>query len=606
MQGAFKTPNKALKPIHPPWHPTGNQNALEKLLCAPGTLLEMEQRLIAGQVQRVYKNLWPSVRLFFLSVTALHADKINVVFENERLTFQEMNERATRAAAILRDVYGVLKGDRVAICSRNFPEYLVVFWAIHLLGAVPVLVNAWLPSEPLEHCLTRARPKLIFLDPERAKIVQPMVPKLSKIGVKAYIVLQSHEGKGQWPGMQTWEAVTKSYRGDASTVLTQDPGILPEDNCIIIFTSGSTGLPKGVLLSQRAFVTAIGNALAGRGRALLRKGESFPPPPAEGPQPGLLLPTPFFHVTGTTLTLFAAVGGAKLVLMRKWDVKEAVRLFKAENITAAGGVPSTVVDLLDNGGSGHPLDGVMLGGAAVSSTIAARAKAAFPGSTLSQAYGQTECNATAVGFSGEDYETRLSSCGRAMPVNDLLIMKDDVECKLGEPGEVWIRGPNVMKEYWGDPVATAKVLTKDGWVKTGDIGYMDEEGFLYIKDRLKDIIIRGGENVDSVMVENALYRDPRIFEAAAVGVPDRRLGELVAALVTLKSAYRGKGQVTEAELLALARKHLPRFAVPVMILIREGDFEHTPSEKIIKMQLRKIAAEEWEKRKASENGQAKL
>ncbi|EEB98750.1 hypothetical protein MPER_01691 [Moniliophthora perniciosa FA553] len=157
---------------------------------------------------------------------------------------------------------------------------------------------------------------------------------------------------------------------------------------------------------------------------------------------------------------------------------------------------------------------------------------------------------------------------------------------------------------------------------------MDEKGFLYIKDRLKDIIIRGGENVvsilqsnfvsenvpnyigvtvkDSVMVENALYRDPRIFEAAAVGVPDKRLGELVTALVTLKPAYRGKGQVTEAELLALAREHLPRFAVPVMILIREGDFEHTPSEKVIKTQLRKIVAEEWEKRKASGNGQAKL
>ncbi|KAK7047789.1 hypothetical protein VNI00_006117 [Paramarasmius palmivorus] len=579
---------------------------LEKLLCAPGSMMEMEQRVINGQVQRVYKNLWPSVRLFFLSITALHTDKISVVFENERLTYKEMKERAVRAAGILRDVYKVNKGDRVAICSRNFPEYLVVFWAIHLLGAVPVLVNAWLPNEPLEHCLKRTEPKIIFVDPERAAIVKPMIPKLSKGGVKAFIVLQSHEGKGPWPGMQTWESVLRSYKGDPSSILTKDPGILPEDNCIIVFTSGSTGLPKGVLLSQRAFITAIGNGFAGRGRALLRRGESFPPPPAEGPQPGVLLPTPLFHVTGTSLTLFAAIGGARLVLMRKWDVKEAVRLFKAENISAAGGVPSTVVDLLDNGGSGHTLDGVMFGGAPVSEMIAARAKAAFPGSTLTQAYGQTECNATAVGFSGEDYETHLASCGRAMPVNDLLIMKDDVECKRGEPGEVWIRGPNVMKEYWGDPVATAKILTKDGWLKTGDIGYMDEEGFLYIKDRLKDIIIRGGENVDSVMVENALYRDPRIFEAAAVGVPDERLGELVTALVTLKPAYRKKGRPTEAELMKLARKHLPHFASPVMILIQEGDFEHTPSEKIVKTPLRKIAAEEWEKRKTSTRGKAKL
>ncbi|KAK1222108.1 hypothetical protein PQX77_015032 [Marasmius sp. AFHP31] len=189
-----------------------------------------------------------------------------------------------------------------------------------------------------------------------------------------------------------------------------------------------------------------------------------------------------------------------------------------------------------------------------------------------------------------------------MPVNDILIMKDDIEPPIGQPGEIWIRGPNVMKEYWDDPAATAKTVTKDGWLKTGDIGYVDDEGFLYVKDRLKDIIIRGGENVDSVMVENALYRDPRIFEAAAVGVPDHRLGELVVALVTLKPSHRGKGKVTESQLLKLAQKHLPKFAVPVMILVREGDFEHTPSEKIIKSELRKVAAEEWEKRKAQESG----
>jgi len=213
---------------------------------------------------------------------------------------------------------------------------------------------------------------------------------------------------------------------------------------------------------------------------------------------------------------------------------------------------------------------------------------------------------TFIGISGgEDYETRLESCGRAMPINDILIMdKNGIRCPNGVVGEVWMRGSNVMRCYWDDPVATSKALTKDGWLKSGDMGYMDDEGFLYIKDRIKDIIIRGGENVDSVSVENALYVDDRVNEAAAVGVPDDRLGELVTAFVTLKPGQRKR--VTVASLMDVARKHLPKFAVPVMILILEQDFNHTPSGKIIKADLRQIAAEEWEKRKTNERAKGKL
>ncbi|KAL0575915.1 hypothetical protein V5O48_006061 [Marasmius crinis-equi] len=578
------------------WKPKRTFEEVEKLLCAKGSPLELEKKVILGQVQRTYKNLPPTVRAFFLSISQLHADKISVVFEQERITYGELMERAIRAAAILHDVYGVVKGDRVALLFE-ISSYLAPHYSdVDVIGAVPVLINAWLPFEPLIHCINLTDNKVVFVDPERAEKISPELSKLKK--TNTFIVLQNHEGKGPWAGMNTWSTVLKNYRGDPAKFMEKDQQIDPEDDGMIVFTSGTTGLPKGVLLSQRAYLAAIGNAIAGRGRAALRRGEDFPVPPEEGPQQGLLLPTPLFHTTGTSLIILSAIGGMKLVLMRKWDVSEAVRLIKAENIKAAGGVPSTVVDLIEGGAHGLPLQSVMFGGAPVSTSISQRSKAAFPGSINSQAYGQSECNATAVGFSGEDFDARPASCGRAMPINDILIMKNDVECATGEAGEIWLRGSNVMKGYWNDPVATAKTVTKDGWLKTGDIGYLDAEGFLYVKDRLKDIIIRGGENVDSVMVENALYRDPRIFEAAAVGVPDHRLGELVVALVTLKPSYRGKGEVTEAQLLELAQK---QFAVPVMILVREGDFDHTPSEKIIKAVLRKIAAEEWEKRKAQGN-----
>ncbi|KAK1222107.1 hypothetical protein PQX77_015031 [Marasmius sp. AFHP31] len=282
----------------------------------------METRVILGQVQRVYKNLPPTVRLFFLGASQLHGDKVAVVFERERLTYNELRERAVKAAAVLHDVCGVTKGDRVALCSRNFPDFLVVFWAIHILGAVPVLINAWLPLEPLLHCIKRTDNKVVFVDPERADRLLPAISSLKGKRRTNFIVLQSHEGRGHWTGMETWSAMLKKHRGDPAKVLEKDPQIVPEDNGMIIFTSGSTGLPKGVLLSQRAFLTAIGNAVAGRGRAILRRGEEFPPPPEEGPQPGLLLPTPLFHVTGTTLITLSLAQGLKVVLMRKWDVKE--------------------------------------------------------------------------------------------------------------------------------------------------------------------------------------------------------------------------------------------------------------------------------------------
>ncbi|KAJ3892547.1 hypothetical protein GG344DRAFT_45219 [Lentinula edodes] len=577
------------------WKPKRDFAEVERLLCAPGNLHEVETRVIDGLVQRVYKNLWPSIRAFWLTAVQLHGEKTYAVFEKQRLTFREVNERAAKAASIFREIYGISKGDRVAICCRNYPDFLVAFWACHLIGAVSVLVNAWLPAEPLRHCLVQTQCALVIIDPERADRLVSFVHELKLRGVKGVLVLEGHEGKGSWPGMQDWSTIFQNYKGNYQSVLQQDPQILPEDNATIIFTSGTSGLPKGVLSTQRAFLSNLPNNLVGRSRALLRRGEDLVMAPPPGPQPGILLPTPLFHVTGTSLTLTGALLGAKLILMRKWDVNEAARLIKEENVAITGGVPSTVSDLAESSANGASLQTILYGGSAVSVALAKRARKAFPMAMLSQAYGLTESNATSVGFSGEDYEA-ISSSGRVLPTNEIMIMNDDIPCPTGSTGEIWIRGPNVMKGYFGDPVATSKALTKDGWLKTGDVGYLDEEGFLYIKDRLKDIIIRGVELIllDSVAVENALYEHEGVLEAAAVGVPDDRLGELVTAIVTVKPAFRGK--VSPNALMVLANKRLPKFAVPVMILVREDDFSHTPSGKIIKTELRKIAAEEWSKR----------
>ncbi|KAF5391797.1 hypothetical protein D9757_001657 [Collybiopsis confluens] len=572
------------------WKPKRSFEEVEKILCAPGALHELQTREIDGQVLRVYKNLWPSLRVFWLYVMQLHGSKTCVTFENQRLTFTELGERAMKAASIFRNVYGVKKGDRVAICARLPAD---------LIGAVPVLVNSWLPLEPMYHCIARTTPVLVFVDPERANILQSSASRLPS----AHFIVIEDEGQRPWPNMTLWRSQIQDYNGDVQRILKEDPEIVPEDNATIIFTSGTSGLPKGVLSSQRAFLSNLLNSFAGRGRAMLRRGDDLIFQASPGPQTGILLPTPLFHVTGTSLVLIGALSGAKIVLMRKWEVEEAARLIKTENITAAGGVPTTVSDLVDSSASGSGLESVMYGGAPVSAALVERARKAFPLASMSQAYGMTESNATAVAFFISKILAELSISGRAMPINDVLVMgPDGVKCPNGTVGEVWLRGSNVMKCYWDDPVATSRTLSKDNWLKTGDVGYMDDDGFLYIKDRLE-----GGENVDSTTVENALYEDEGgeiVLEAAAVGVPDPRLGELVTALVTVKPSHREK--VTIASLLNLARKRLPKFAVPVQILILEQDFNHTPSGKIVKADLRKIAAKEWEKRKTINGGEAKL
>ncbi|KAJ7180050.1 hypothetical protein C8R43DRAFT_971441 [Mycena crocata] len=536
----------------PTWQPQRTLAECSAILCGPGALHELETRLIDGRIQRVYKNQWPSLRLFWLWSTNLYGDRTYVVFENKRYTYKDMLARSMKAAAIYSDVYGIKKGDRVGICSRNYPEYLVAFWACHLIGAVAVLANAWLPTPALLHCLSNTQCKLIMLDSERADKLEPMIKKLSAdAGANGVVVLESHEGKGHWKGMHPWEDIFKKYKGDPRKVVQHDPKLVPEDNACVYFTSGTT---EGVLSTQRQYLTNALNTLVARRRAVLRRGEDIPNPSLEDPQQGILISVPFFHVTTTSLTMTATFGGAKIVLLRKWNPKEAARLIRQEKLTSAGGVPSMSSDLIESelSGSDYPLDSLTFGGAPAPDILTTRARAAFPNVTLSQGYGLTETNSIATSFAGEDYDARPSSCGLPSPVNDVIVVKDGKVVPTGQIGEIWIKGPNIMQEYWRDP----------------------------------------SENIDSVSVENALFTEG-VMEVAAVAVPDKRLGELVAAVVSVKPEYREK--ITEESLINLARTRLPSFAVPVMIIF-QAELEHNPSGKILKGELRVRARREWEKR----------
>ncbi|KAJ8076496.1 hypothetical protein PM082_000919 [Marasmius tenuissimus] len=583
------------------WSPKRSLLETDRLLCAPGTMHEMETCLVDGRLQRVYRNLWPSTRDFWLSSVGQHGSKTYIVEPGrQRTTYQQLHEQAVRAANLFRRVYGVRKGDRVGICSRNCVEYFTAFWACQLLGAVTVNVNAWLPIEPLSFCITHTECKLLLVDVERADKLEPALDVILSKGCLEnvlVITVNEEEHRRRWRGMETFRS---ALQDNLSTTAEPLPAVEidPEDNAVIMFTSGTTGLPKGVLSTQRQFLTNILNTLVGNRRAVLRRGEDLAPAQDDGPQKGALVAVPLFHVTGlTSYSMMATMLGYKIVLMRKWLPEEASRLISEENIGVAGGVPAMVQDIMDNCVGNCSLEGLFFGGSPAPNILVETARKVFPNTRLSQAYGLTETNSIAVAIAGDDYNSRPTSTGIACPVNDMLVMSGNKVAPPGTVGEIWLRGPNVMKGYWRDPEATSKVLNSDGWLRTGDIGMMDDEGFLYVKDRIKDIIIRGGENIASIAVENALYMDSRVMEVAAVGVPDTRLGELVAALVSVKPPFRGK--VTETSLIELARKKLPRFAVPVMIIVRDEPFELTPSGKIMKAPLRELAKQCWEDRLSS-------
>ncbi|KAJ7462329.1 hypothetical protein B0H11DRAFT_2055212 [Mycena galericulata] len=562
------------------WKPRRTLDETDKIMCGPGMPHEMETCLVGGRLYRVYKNLWPSMRDFWLSCVGKYADQTYIVFERQRLTYAEVHDKAIEMALLFHNVYNIKKGDRVGICSRNCPEYLISFWACHMLGAVTVLANAWLPAQPLKHCLVNTQCKLLLFDPERADRLQSDIFNLRQgAGATGVLVF---DGKGEWSGMECLDSAINRCKAegrsvhDEATILDERIDIFPEDNATIIFTVWTTGLPKGVLSTNRQFLTNVINVLAAATRASLRRGESIPR--------GVLVAVPLFHVTGSTsFSMLATMTGSKVILMPKWDAETGV-LIKAENVaptpTIVQSVPAMVSDLVRSSLVGYPLEGLLFGGSPSPDSLAERARDAFPNATMSQAYGLS-----VLFYSSVALKQTPSLCrGRPCPVNDIMIMQGNRGVGPGHIGEVWLYASINEVVPW---YATAKVLTADGWLKSGDLGLLDADGFLYIKDRLKDVIIRGGENIDSVTVENALYSDSRVLEAAAVAVPDERLGELVAAVVFVNPQFRG--QVTEDSLMTMAKTKLPKFAVPVMIKLEDEPFELTP--------LRKIARREWEQRR---------
>jgi long-chain acyl-CoA synthetase len=547
------------------------------LLTARGQPFEMEERTIHGVPLRSWKNAPPTLR-HVLEASRRFSDRIYIAYEGEQLTYDEHYRRAAVLAGRLVQDFGIRKGDRVAIAMRNFPEWAVAFWATVSIGAIVVPLNAWWTAGELEYALADSGARLLFADRERA---ERLAEKLQQLELAGVIVARSGQVAAPLTGLEDL------LGGETAQVLPA-VSVEPDDDATILYTSGTTGRPKGALgthLNICSFITTIGFLGV---RALLRAGGT-PETLAQlrDVQSVSLLTVPLFHVAGCHGALVSSLAtGGKVVMMHKWEAKKGLELIERESVTTLNAIPTMIWQMVD-----HPdiakrnlasLKVVAYGGAPAAPELRRRVAAAIPAALAGSGYGITECSAVISGAYGEDYAAKPDAAGTPAPVCDVIAVDDrSTELPRGMLGELWVRGPNVVKGYWNNPDATAQTFS-NGWFHTGDIGKIDAEGCVYIVDRKKDMIIRGGENVYCAEVEAALLECRSVKGAAVIGLPHRELGEEVGAVVQVDPEC----PVSAEELQAHARSRLAAFKVPTRLWLRTEPLPLGPTGKVLKRDLR--------------------
>lgn len=565
----------------PAW-PAASLQQIQDILCAPGARFEMETVDIRGVPTRTWKNAPPNMTALVM-LSRMHGDRLATIYEDERTSY-EAQFRAIAALAEDLVAKGVKKGDRVAIAMRNLPEWPVVFFATVVTGAIAVPLNAWWTGEELAYGLMDAGAKVLICDCERHDRIAAHLaelPELTRI-IASRCMGDVPEGAEE---LESIIGATSAWLDLPADRALPQIAIAPEDDATILYTSGTTGKPKGALGTHRNFMTNIFSSAYVAARTLLRRGEAIPDPV----QKVSLTVIPLFHATALSAGLMGAMAaGHTGIYMRKWDVIRAFEIIEREKVNVTGGVPTIAWQLLE-----HPdrskydlssLEMIGYGGAPSAPELVRKIVGDFK-AMPTNGWGMTETTATVTTHAGEDYLNRPDSCGPPVPVSDLKIMDVEAtrELGVGEVGELWANGPQIVKGYWNRPEDTAATFV-DGWVRTGDLAKLDEEGFCYIVDRSKDMIIRGGENIYCVEVENILYEHPGVTDAALIGLPHKTLGEEPAAVVHLAPG----AQATEAELQALVRAHLAVFKVPVRILFSEETLPRNANGKILKPEVKKM------------------
>jgi acyl-CoA synthetase (AMP-forming)/AMP-acid ligase II len=522
---------------------------------------DAEGRTIVG-------NFPATLPLFFKTFCALNGPVEAVIAGDERLTFAQLDEISDRLARGLV-ARGIAKGDRVAIAMRNCPAWVVGYMAALKAGAIATLLNGWWQVEELDHALTLTEPALILAD-------EPRGHRIGATNSGAPVEIVAIEK----PVEEAYEAL---IAGGADAAL---PDIGPDDDATILFTSGSTGEAKGAVSTHRAVTTGVyayaTSLMTLRG---ILESEGRPPP---NPLKTLVV-VPLFHVTGEVpVMLNSFVIARGMVLVPKWDAGEALRLIEKERVTYFVGVPTMSLELMNHPDRGNydlsTLTDIAAGGAPRPVSHVERLRQSFPNSQPALGYGLTETNAVGCGNYWVNYAAKPASTGRAqVPFVEVAILGEgDTHLPTNERGEIAIRSAANIKGYWRNEAATKAAFTADGFIRTGDIGYLDEDGYLFIVDRKKDIIIRGGENISAAEVEAALYGCEGVAEAAVFGIADERLGEVPVAIM-----HRREGScLSEDELRSFLDGRLSAFKVPALMIFSETPLPRLGTGKIDRVALK--------------------
>ena len=539
-----------------------------------------EVRHTSGVTYREFKNT-PKTLASFFEFGLSFPEWEFIVFNDERFTYQEIHKKAAQTANALKNL-GVKKGDRIAICMANNPEYIISFMAVTSMGAVCVLLNSWWVPNEITYGLENSEATVLIADEKRFLGLEKFT-ELKKIIVRPSNNSHDYQNFNDFIGSQS----------DSFEELSLDT----HDNATIFYTSGSTGFPKGVLSTHRNILSTLFSwALVTTLKREVEDSDNNLEPESTDDsshkkQPAILHCVPLFHVTGShSGFLMSIIAGRKMVMMSKWDPGAALQLIQDEKISAITGVPTQTWDLLTHPdkdkydlSSFKELSG---GGAPRPPEHVKKLKDGFDDAEPSIGYGLTETNAAGTLNLGKDYLSHPGSCGRAIPpVTDVAIIDENWHF-IKDPkavGEIVIKSPANMVGYWRNKEATKEVYNDDGWFKSGDLGYIDD-GFVYIVDRVKDMVIRGGENISCIEVETAIYAHPSVQEAAVFGIPDERLGETLCVAICLKSSM----ELTENELKDFLQNKLAPFKIPSLIQISFDELPRVASGKFSKTQLRDI------------------
>lgn len=564
-------------------------------LIAPGAQFAMKEIEVRGIPMRVFESAPPSMRFVWELATG-YGDREYVVYEDERYTYAESDAIIRALAAHLVDVHGVAPGDRVAVSMRNYPEWVFSYWAIVSIGAACVGMNAWWTSDEMKYGLSDSRPKVLICDGERIERVVPILDEL-RAEADLHVIAVRHDGDLPSDASNWSDVIDPANAPPALPAVDIDP----DDDACIFYTSGTTGFPKGAQLTHRgsvhnlldlAFMAAVSASAAAKANVANPLPDVSPPSDgdaaAEPAQNVFMAPTPLFHVTANNCLLHpATISGSRIVFTYKWDAGRALELIEREGVTTFSGVPTMSREMLM-----HPdwatrdtstLIGLGGGGAPLQPDLVEKIDKSLKGGTPSTGYGLTETHGIVTANSGALYVAKPASCGRVVPVLDSKLV-DDVGEEITTPGargELCVRGSVVIKGYLNRPEATADGI-RDGWFHTGDIAEIDDDGFVFIVDRAKDMVLRGGENVYCSEVEAGVYEHPDVTEAAVFGVPDDRLGELVGVAIV---RVPGSTLDDDGLRLFLADK-MSKFKIPERVWFLDEALPRNANGKFVKRELR--------------------